>query len=177
MGINCCFSARSEWYYMTMQCFIKTGLGPVQTGPDHPSWSGPVIDIHQDWRAWPCLQDFTGWAIRNPAHGFLPGNGKVRMQKDSSDTRFTPKMDIFKQTILNTAYIKTLEIFPSARESLSVQTSASRSVKNECCLRCSWLCQLVQKWLKFLYGAPYKKVHGNGYPILKPAFSPPLGNI
>jgi len=36
---------------------------------------------------------------------------KVRVQKYSSDTLFTPKMDIFKQTILNTAYIKTLEIF------------------------------------------------------------------
>jgi len=41
---------------------------------------------------------------------------KVRVQKDSSDALFTPKMDAFKQTILNTAYIKTLEIFPSARE-------------------------------------------------------------
>ena len=62
---------------------------------------------------------------------------KVRVQKDSSDTRFTPKMDILKQTILNTPYIKTLKIFPSARESLSVQTSTSRSVKNQCCLQCS----------------------------------------
>ena len=38
-------------------------------------------------------------------------------------------MPIFKQTILNTAYIKTLEIFPTARESLFIETSASRSVK------------------------------------------------
>ena len=60
----------------------------------------------------------------------------VRVQKDSSDTRFTPKMDIFKQTILNTPYIKTLEIFPWARESLSIQTSASRSVRNQSCLQC-----------------------------------------
>ena len=37
-------------------------------------------------------------------------------------------MDTFKQTILNTACIKTLEIFPSARELLSIETSASRSV-------------------------------------------------
>ena len=43
----------------------------------------------------------------------------------------TPKMDIFKQTILNTAYIKTLEIFLSARESLYIQTSISRSVRNQ----------------------------------------------
>jgi len=60
---------------------------------------------------------------------------KVRVQKYSSDTLFTPKMDIFKQTILNTAYIKTLEIFPSARESLSIQTYKSRSVRNQICLQ------------------------------------------
>ena len=35
---------------------------------------------------------------------------KVRVQKYSSDAPFTPKMDIFKQTILNTTYIKTLKI-------------------------------------------------------------------
>ena len=40
----------------------------------------------------------------------------VRGQKDSSDALFAPKMDIFKQTILNTAYIKILEIFLPARE-------------------------------------------------------------
>ena len=40
----------------------------------------------------------------------------IRGKKYSSDALFTPKMDIFKRTILNTAYIKTLEIFPSARE-------------------------------------------------------------
>ena len=51
------------------------------------------------------------------------------MQKDSSDALFTPKIDIFRQTILNTAHIKVLEIFPLARESLSIQTSTSRSVK------------------------------------------------
>ena len=50
---------------------------------------------------------------------------------------FTPKIDIFKQTILNTAYIKTLEIFPSARESLSIPTSTSKSVRNQSCLQCS----------------------------------------
>ena len=71
------------------------------------------------------------------ANGCAIRTHKVRVQKYSSDARFTPKMDIFKQTILNTAYIKTLEIFPSARESLSVQNSASRIVKNQCCLRCS----------------------------------------
>ena len=62
---------------------------------------------------------------------------KVRVQKYSSDTRFTPQMAIFKQTIHSTAFIKILEIFPSARESLSVQPSASRSVKNQSCLQCS----------------------------------------
>ena len=36
--------------------------------------------------------------------------------KDLFDELFTPKMDIVKQTILNTAYIKTLEVFPSGRE-------------------------------------------------------------
>ena len=56
---------------------------------------------------------------------------KVRVQKYSSDTLFTPKMDIFKQSILNTAYIKTLEIFLSAREPLSIQASISRSVSNQ----------------------------------------------
>ena len=48
------------------------------------------------------------------------------MQKDSSDALFTPKMDIFKQKILNTAYIKILEIVPLARESLPIQTSTDR---------------------------------------------------
>jgi len=43
-------------------------------------------------------------------------SSKVRVQKDSSDALFTPKIDFFKQTILNTACVKTLEIFPSARE-------------------------------------------------------------
>ena len=61
----------------------------------------------------------------------------VRGKKGSSDALFTPKIDIFKQTILNTAYIKTLEIFPSARQSLSIETSASRSVGNQSCLHCS----------------------------------------
>jgi len=62
----------------------------------------------------------------------------VRGQKGSSDALFTPKIDIFKQTFLNTAYIKTLEeIFPSARESLSIQTSTSRSARNQSYLRCS----------------------------------------
>jgi len=41
---------------------------------------------------------------------------KVRFQKLLSDALFTPNTDMFKQTILNTAYIITLEIFPSARE-------------------------------------------------------------
>jgi len=59
------------------------------------------------------------------------GDATVRGQNFSSDALFTPKMDIFKQTILNTAYIKTLEIFLSARESLSIQTSISRSVSNQ----------------------------------------------
>ena len=63
--------------------------------------------------------------------------GKVRVQKYWSDTLFTPKIDIFKEAILNTAYVKTLEIFPSARESLSIQTSTSRSVRNQSCLQCS----------------------------------------
>ena len=77
------------------------------------------------------------FSYMNNPYRDIDGGHKVRVQKDSSDTRFTPKIDSFKQTILNTAYIKTLEIFPSARELLSVQTSASRSVKNQCCLQCS----------------------------------------
>jgi len=60
----------------------------------------------------------------------------VRGQKGSSDALFTPKMDIFKQTILNTASIKTLEIFLSVRESLSIKTSSSRSVRNQSCFSC-----------------------------------------
>jgi len=51
-----------------MRSFIKTGLGPVQIGPDHPSQSGLVIDINQDWPAWSCLQDLTGRTIRNPGY-------------------------------------------------------------------------------------------------------------
>ena len=50
---------------------------------------------------------------------------KFGVQKYSSDARFMPKMAIFKQTMLNIANIKILKIFPSARESLSIQTSAS----------------------------------------------------
>ena len=46
-----------------------------------------------------------------------------------SDALFTPKTDIFKQNILNTAYIKTLEIFPSAEEWLSIQTSGGGSTR------------------------------------------------
>jgi len=76
-------------------------------------------------------------------------------------------MDIFKRTILNTAYIKALEIFLLDRESLSIQTSISRSVSNQSRLHGSWLHQLVWKWLWFLYVALYKKVHGNRYQILK----------
>ena len=91
----------------------------------------------------------------------------VRGQNFSSDALFTPKMDIFQQTILNTAYIKTLEIFWPTRESLSIQTSISRSLRNQSRLHGSWLHQLVWKWLRFLYAAPYKKVHGNRYQILK----------
>jgi len=52
-------------------------------------------------------------------------------QNLSSNALFTPKMDIFNKTILNTAYIKTLEIFLSARESLSIQTSMGRNVRNQ----------------------------------------------
>ena len=55
----------------------------------------------------------------------------VRGQNFSSDALFALGVDIFQQTILNTAYIKTLEISPSARESLSIQTSISRSVRNQ----------------------------------------------
>ena len=56
--------------------------------------------------------------IKAPEHpaSYISPPSKARAQKDSSDALFTPKMDVFKQTILNTAYIKTLEIFPSARE-------------------------------------------------------------
>jgi len=67
----------------------------------------------------------------------------VRGQKGSSDALFAPKMDIFKQAILNTANIQTLEIFPPARESLSIQTSISRSGRNQSRLHGSWLHQLV----------------------------------
>ena len=64
-------------------------------------------------------------------------NGKARVQKYSSDALFTPKMNIFKQTILNTAYIKTREKFPLVRKSLPIQTITSRSVGNQSCLQCS----------------------------------------
>ena len=62
---------------------------------------------------------------------------RVRVQKYSSDVRFTPKMYIFKQIILNTAYIKIVEIFLSTRESSFIQTSTYRSVRNQSCLQCS----------------------------------------
>ena len=94
----------------------------------------------------------------------------VRGQNFSSDALLTPKMDIFQQTILNTAYITTPEIFQPARESLSIQTSISTNVRNQSCLYGSWLHQLVWKWLRFLYAAPYKKVHGNWCQILKQPF-------
>ena len=69
--------------------------------------------------------------------GWSPLHCEVRVRGDSSDALFTPKIDILKQTILNTACIKTLEIFPPARESLCIQTSTSRTVRNQSCLQCS----------------------------------------
>ena len=48
---------------------------------------------------------------------------KVGGQKDSSDTSFRAKFDIFKLTTPNTAGIETLQIFPPTRESQSIQTS------------------------------------------------------
>ena len=59
-----------------MRSLIKTSLGPVQTGPDHPGWSGPVTDINQDVPVWSCLQDLTGPTIRNP--GRVIGNARVQ---------------------------------------------------------------------------------------------------
>ena len=49
-----------------MRSFMKTSLGPVQTGPDLPSSSGPVIGINQDQPVSSCLQNLTGRIIRNP---------------------------------------------------------------------------------------------------------------
>ena len=74
-----------------------------------------------------------GWDMGDCPQRKWVGNGyvPVRGQNFSSDALFTPKMDIFKQTILNTAYIKTLENFLLARKSLSIQTSISRSVRNQ----------------------------------------------
>ena len=50
---------------------------------------------------------------------------------------FYTKNGYFKQTIPKTAYIKTLEIFPSVWQSLSIETSASRSIRNQSSVCCS----------------------------------------
>ena len=42
---------------------------------------------------------------------------KVRGQKDSSDSGFRAKFNIFNPTIPNTMWMDTLQIFPPARES------------------------------------------------------------
>ena len=72
----------------------------------------------------------------------MPDPCTVRGQKGSSEALLTPKIDSFKQSILNTAYIKTLEIFSSARKSLSIETSAGKGVRNQSCV-CSCLLQQV----------------------------------
>ena len=90
-------------------------------------------------------------------------DGKVRGQKDSSDTGFRAKFDIFKPTIPNTVCMGTLQISPPARESQSIQISRSRSTRNQSCFHCLWLHQPVWKWPRFLYEAPYKKVHDNQF--------------
>ena len=61
---------------------------------------------------------------------------EVRGQNYLSDTFFTLKMDTLKHTILNTAYIETLEIFPLARKSLPIHSSTSRSTRNQSCFQC-----------------------------------------
>ena len=47
----------------------------------------------------------------------LARRGKVRGQKDSSDSGFRAKFNIFNPTIPNTMWMDTLQIFPPARES------------------------------------------------------------
>ena len=89
-------------------------------GPKPPLCRGTVLLV------WLGLCSLTSYYMAT-----ISAQSTVRGQNFSSDALFTPKMDIFKQTILNTAYIKTLEIFLSARESLSIQISISRSVGNQ----------------------------------------------
>jgi len=55
---------------------------------------------------------------------------KVRGQKDSSDSGFRAKFDIFKPTIPNIVCMEILQIIPPARESQFIQTSRSRSARN-----------------------------------------------
>lgn len=102
----------------------------------------------------------------NSAHS-LPVIRTANIKLASSGTRFytkfDKKIDILKWTIPNAACMKTLQIFPSAREWLSIQPSRSRSTRNQSCLHCPQLCQLMWMDLNFcMYEALHtRKVHSN----------------
>ena len=77
-------------------------------------------------------------------------------------------MDIFKRTIRNAAYMKALQIFPSAKEWLSIRTSRSISIRNQSCLHCSGLhtqCESDLNFCMWLHSKNYM-----AYPILKQPF-------
>ena len=100
---------------------------------------------------------------------FLPSWTWFILQQGDKTFRPMPflhqKWTFLNKQFSTLAYIKTLEIYLSARESLSIQTSISRSVRNE---KAAFMVRdcinyIVWKWLGFLYAAPYKKVQGNRY--------------
>ena len=67
-----------------------------------------------------------------------------------------------------------IKIFLQLENHNVIQTSRSRSARNQSWFYCWWLHQPVWKWPAFLYGAPDKKVHGNQFLLLKQLFLPPF---
>jgi len=97
---------------------MKTGLGLVGAGPDHPSLSGPVIDINLDREVWSCLQDLTGQTIRNPG----------------------PHHNLVQQTLLDNHYLSTEGPLPKClvlkyhylNQMVQLGLSYNRQCKNVC---------------------------------------------
>jgi len=70
-----------------MRSLMKTSVGPVQTGPDLPSSSGPVIGINQDQRVSSCLQNLTSLTIRNTDNDDIKYGPKQNIQYSHQETK------------------------------------------------------------------------------------------
>ena len=69
-------------------------------------------------RGWICVWSMGGWEDLVVCYIYTSPIVKARGQKDSSDTGFfLAQFNIFKPTIPNTVFMKTLQIFPPPRES------------------------------------------------------------